>query len=172
MEALRIDLDLANYLLSEHGSPVSFCTEYVRDELKFRCHPNFQDEGPMYDWMRVAFQDEKTNQISIYPSRLAAVLVFERKTPKEHYKLVIQCCEKINTSRSSVLLKHWSFSEKYHTIDPTAVHSPCFVVKTDQDTVCEVLAKEKWPWQFTENYTGVDPDIPDLDMYGKAPTGA
>ena len=48
---------------------VVFCTEYVRGNNRYRCHPNYCDNGPYYDWMLVLYDDNKN-----YPCKLIAVI--------------------------------------------------------------------------------------------------
>ncbi len=36
-------------------------TEYRRDGILFRCHPNYKSQGPWYDWAVMQFEDEASN---------------------------------------------------------------------------------------------------------------
>ncbi len=53
----------------------------------FRCHPSFQSNGAMYNWMRADFQG------TVYPCRLAAVFVSTdvAVNTNDRLKLVVQC---------------------------------------------------------------------------------
>ena len=166
---LGIRLDLAHYLLDNFGDCVTFCTEYVRDDLKFRCHPNFQDGGPMYDWFRVLFdmeEDDGTPYQGTVPCQLQAVVITNYNTPEQKFHLVVQFCEKINENGSSVLFTEWEFDQQsYHTVETCSLHSPCFVVMISENRVVEAKPLEQWPWQFTENHTGTDTDDINFDLY-------
>jgi hypothetical protein len=60
-----------HYLYNTFGPVVLFCTEYKRDIYTFRCHPNYDSAGPIYDWMTIKFN------IGLYPCRLAVQLVVQ-----------------------------------------------------------------------------------------------
>ena len=73
-------MSLLEYMWNEFGpTAVRFCTEYVRDTYTFRCHPAYQSDNPINDWMVVNFitVDENTKHESIEacPCRLAAVVL-------------------------------------------------------------------------------------------------
>jgi hypothetical protein len=54
------------FMWTTFGPHVRFCTEYVRDQYTFRCHPAYQLDIPIYDWMNVLFEimDEAKNPMS------------------------------------------------------------------------------------------------------------
>ena len=56
----------------------------VRNIHSFRCHPNFQSAGVVFDWMRIQFTD------MLCPCCLATVVVSDDNT----YSLVVQACVK------------------------------------------------------------------------------
>ncbi len=122
-------------------NPVRFCSEFRIGNNIFRCHPSFQSDGDMYDWMRADFQG------TVYPCRLAAVIVStdDDVNANDRLKLVVQrttCATGIN----SVLFTEWLWSNEYHVIVPSDVESPCFVVSIKEDTskILETLPIEEW----------------------------
>jgi hypothetical protein len=135
---------LLDFLSKQFGDDVQICTEYRRDEHIFRCHPNYQSDGPIFDWMRVLFDDDK-----IYPSRLAAVVLCAENAP-EPYQLVVQCTTR-QTGHKSVLLTEWHMCSDYYVISPESIQAPCFVIEhTDDDSkIHEVLGRELWANEFT-----------------------
>lgn len=128
---------------------ITICTEYRRKNMIFRCHPNYQNGGPMYDWMQVYDRKKKTT----YPALLQAVVVHNEKTPQEQYELVVQPVHR-ETKRDSVLFKEWEVIPCSVIIDPEQVVAPVFVIsiKQDMSRVIETLAVEKWPEEFTSIY--------------------
>jgi hypothetical protein len=48
-------LALSNFMLKHFGNPVRFCSEIRIGKDIFRCHPSFQSDGAMYDWMKADF---------------------------------------------------------------------------------------------------------------------
>lgn len=140
---LELDPFLITYLCSEFGDDVCICTEYVRDLYTFRCHPCYQSDGPIYDWLKIVFDDGS------YPCRLASVVITnDINTP---YKLIVQSTT-TRTGISSTLLTEWHWAATYYTIDPDCIEGPCFVVtiKNDKSKVLETLPLQQWPDQFTD----------------------
>ena len=138
-------LALSKFMLEQFGNPVRFCSEFRNGTDIFRCHPSFQSDGAMYDWMRADFQG------TVYPCRLAAVVVStdDDVNTNDRLKLVVQrttCATGIN----SVLFTEWLWSSEYHVIVPSDVQSPCFVVSIKEDTskILETLPIEEWHKAF------------------------
>ena len=85
---------LLAFLVQTFGKDsIHLCTEYECNEYMFRCHPNYQSTGAVFDWMRIHFTD------MLCPCCLATVVVGDNNT----YKLVVQACVK-KTGTKSVLL--------------------------------------------------------------------
>ena len=91
---MSVSLGLLRFLGETFGNKVRMCTEFKRDVYTFRCHPCYQSDGPIYDWMLVKFE----GYADTYPCRLAAVVindVFDINTVgSKPYKLVIQSTTK------------------------------------------------------------------------------
>ena len=140
---LELDPLLITYLCSEFGDNVCICTEYVRDMYTFRCHPCYQGDGPIYDWLKIVFDDDT------YPCRLASVVV--TNDINSPYKLIVQSTTS-RTGISSTLLTEWNWAATYYTIDPDCIEGPCFVVsiKNDMSKILETLPREQWADQFTD----------------------
>ena len=52
------DEKFSSYLCKYYNrNEVIFCTEYVRGGIRYRCHPNYQNRGPFYDWLPFLFSD-------------------------------------------------------------------------------------------------------------------
>jgi hypothetical protein len=136
---------LSKFMLEQFSNPVRFCSEFQIGNNIFRCHPSFQSDGAMYDWMKADFRG------TVYPCRLAAVIVStdDDVNANDCLKLVVQrttCATGINL----VLFTEWLWSNKYNVIVPSNVQSPSFVVSIKEDTskILETLPIEEWHKAF------------------------
>jgi hypothetical protein len=148
---------LLTFLCSHFGHSVRICTEYKRDIHTFRCHPCYQSNGPIYDWLLVNFE----GFITPFPCRLAAVVIMPspnvgdggQMTKPPSYKLVVQSTT-TKTHVNSVLFTEWNWDPQYLVIEPETIVGPCFVITiaADNSRVLEALPLSKWPGQFTNIY--------------------
>ena len=142
---------LLHFICEEFGDTVRICTEFRRDVHTFRCHPHFQSDGPIFDWMLVDFEGY-TDQ---YPCRLAAVVAndaFDPTVPgSSQFWLVVQSTKARLLNKSSALLSEWTWSPAYCVIETSAVIAPCFVISIDDDDskVLETKAPHLWAAEFT-----------------------
>jgi Plavaka transposase len=156
VQLMHLPTPLMEFMWTTFGPHVRFCTEYVRDQFTFRCHPAYQSDNPINDWMNVLFEvfDTKTNTYSTtaFPCRLAAVVIraVDALNP-DPYHLVVQSTTK-KTGIQSVLLTEWCWSSEYLVILPSNIVGPCFVIsiKPDMSKVLEALPLEKWASEFTK----------------------
>ena len=138
--------DLPKFLCDHYQKDeVTFLTEYNRGGFKYRCHPNFYNNGAYYDWMRVLFEGNQ-----IYPCKLIAC-VPGNDNDFEGNHLIVQCADK-KGKEDSILFHDYIFSTNLVQIDAGCCDGPCFVVDMDpnQQIVCLAVDKEKWPGKFTE----------------------
>jgi hypothetical protein len=77
------DSDLTNP--SRNVQQIDCWTEFVTNGIRYTCHPNYQSDGPIYDFAKVAFQFINTDQEAVYPGR---ILCFFRH-PRTHQILVL-----------------------------------------------------------------------------------
>ena len=149
VQKMQVPALLLQFLCKQFGPTVTFCTEYCRDAYTFRCHPCFQSDGPIYDWMQVLFDDDT------YPCRLAAVVISALCTTdcQEPYQLVVQSATK-RTGVKSALLTEWLWDPQYYVVSPESIVSPCFIItiKEDNSKILEALPIEDWPAQFTTEF--------------------
>ena len=52
-----------------HRNKILFCTEYSRENMRFRCHSRYGKNRAFYDWMLVEYKDDK-----FYPCKLVACI--------------------------------------------------------------------------------------------------
>jgi hypothetical protein len=143
---LSLPVELLTFLCATFGNRVRCATEYVRDNLTFRCHPSYQSDGPIYDWLKVMFDGDPPTS---YPCRLACVVVLPNLS--QPYQLVVQSAV-ARTYRDSTLLTEWTFSPTYYVISPDAIEGPCFVITISAtgDKILETLPYDEWPDKFTD----------------------
>ena len=142
LSLMNLPTSLMHFLTQHFGHQVSICTQYQRDQFIFRCHPNYQSNGPINDWLLIRFEDDT------YPSRLACVV----NTPnaEESVQLIIQCAVK-RTGIKSAIFTEWTWSPEYYVVSPNTIHAPCFIVSIlpNHSKILETLPYEDWPTQFT-----------------------
>ena len=147
-DLMQLPLMLMQFICHHFGRHVQLCTEYVREEFVFRCHPCYQSNGPIFDWMNVVFE-HKTNKSKTQtcPCRLAAVVL--HTTNEDRFQLVVQCAQN-RTGRDSVLFQEWHWSKQYSVISPATIEGPCFVVsiKDDTSTILQTKSRHLWPTEF------------------------
>ena len=152
MDVMKLPPKLLEFLCDEfkETATVRFCTEYKREDHTFRCHPCYQSDGPIYDWMKIDFGPGRNG--GVLPCRLAAVVLVESpKDPNEKFQLVVQSVSK-KTGVQSALLTEWYWSSTYYAVSPNTIVAPCFVISITQDgsKVLEALPYEDWPDQYTK----------------------
>ena len=132
-----------------HKDDLVLCTEYRKGDHIFRCHPNFQSAGHIYDWMRVKIPPRK----GLVPARLCGVIVHQEKSQNERYELVVQPAIS-TTGKDSVLFKEWQWKNKFRVISTDQVDSPtfCVVINEESSLIIEALPRDQWADQFTESY--------------------
>ena len=57
LQLLRLPTALLKFVTDHFGHSVTLATEYVRHIYTFQCHPAYQSDGAIYDWMNVKFSD-------------------------------------------------------------------------------------------------------------------
>jgi hypothetical protein len=127
---------------------ITFCTEYKRDVHTFRCHPSYQSDGGIYDWMIIDF-----GEFGKFPCRLALVVVVV-DTPQdseEKYQLVVQSTTEEIKEHESTLLREWKWSPTYLLVSGNSVVAPCFVISISHNssTVLETKPYTEWASKFT-----------------------
>ena len=94
LDLRKVPIELLRFLGNEFGNHVRFCTEYRRGIYTFRCHPCYQSDGPIFDWMLIRFEGYDDD----FPCRLAAVVINEvfdiLDIEAKRYKLVVQSTTK------------------------------------------------------------------------------
>ena len=149
-DLLHLPPELIQFVCSsfKEMDKVVFCTEYKRDVHTFRCHPCYQSDGPIYDWVVINFGKELGN----FPCRLALVVVVDSPHDLEDkYQLVVQSATEEVTEHASVLLREWKWSPEYHLVSASTIVGPCFVISISHNssTVLETKPYCEWASLFT-----------------------
>ena len=140
---------LCDTFLVGDATTIQFCTEYKANGQTFRCHPCYQSDGAIYDWMKVDFGEPH----GIRPCRLAAVVLVEspnHQVEDFQVKLVVQSVTEM-TGVQSVLLTEWYFDDTYHSVSPDRIIAPCFVITITHDGSKVLVTRplEEWADEFT-----------------------
>ena len=96
-----------------------FHTEYVKNGIVYRSHPNFQSDGAWYDWAMVKFADENeavddelATPISNYPSDMfpSKIIAFVTHHPSngdpEELNAIVHSCEYNDHEWDSVITEN------------------------------------------------------------------
>ena len=109
------------------GIHIECCTEYCRENVVFRCHPNFRDLGEWYDYALIAWNrpaikskyrndtiqehldepvmnedEEETDDVDLVPAKL---MCFVTTPDKQMYALIHSC--QTRSKKASVLTYQW-----------------------------------------------------------------
>ncbi len=126
---------------------ITFCNEYKRDVHTFRCHPCFQSDGPIYDWIIIDFEGHGK-----FPCCLALVVVADSpQDPNEKFQLIVQSTTEEIKAHKSTLLREWKWSPTYHLVSGNTVVDPCFVISISLNisTILETKPYTEWASKFT-----------------------
>ena len=151
--------DVMQYILDvykeEHGvETVHCCTQYKRDKLVMRCHPNYQGEGPWYDWIVASFAAGKCEGVACpagpYPCKLLAIIPQQHNEFLEETELIVLPALKPSRGGDSVLFKEWIMAKNYVNINVSSVLSSPFVLEIGKGKVSVAVPYAEWPSQFTD----------------------
>ena len=133
---------------------VTLHTQYKRNEVLFRCHPNFRGNGPWYDWLMLMYTDDDyPDQVLSCPARLMAIVTVDGEEPTKYYPIVQWAGER--TFVDSVLFDEYNFEHTLDTDDPNSfnvhdvdsIEKRVFVIDCEQDGHEKILvAKDKDEW--------------------------
>lgn len=106
----------------ELRTELSFCLEDTDERINIRCHPNFGNEGPWYDWIIVHFEGNDDNEDdggqyarTMVPCKVLAVAQNPEK--KDDIRILVHGCkfrEKDERKPDTVLLEKWELA--YHDL--------------------------------------------------------
>jgi hypothetical protein len=151
--------DVMQYILDvykeEHRvETVHCCTQYKRDGLVMRCHPNYQGEGPWYDWIVASFAAGKCEGVACpagpYPCKLLAIIPQQHNEFLEETELIVLPALKPSRGGDSVLFKEWIMAKNYVNINVSSVLSSPFVLEIGKGKVSVAVPYAEWPSQFTD----------------------
>ena len=132
-----------------------FCsTEYKRDGVIYRAHPNYRSSGKWEDWALVAFDEGAADSV-LYPSRFLCFIDADLTQPDTGMYAVIQCTTSQIDRLQSFCLQHWNmkmFNDSdepfYSVVSVDTLDGVTFVIQSNAHEVVEVLPMSKWSEQF------------------------
>jgi Plavaka transposase len=139
---MELPVPLLSFVCDRFGNSVVICTEYKREEHTFRCHPYYQSNGPINDWMLVMFEEGS------FPCRLAIVVMTDDES--DPIQLVVQSATR-KTHADSVILSEWLWSDEFYVVSPDTIEGPAFVIsiKDDNSKILVTLPYDQWAGKFS-----------------------
>ena len=134
-----------HYYLNGDGrtTRMMMCTEYKRDQYIFRCHPDYRNSGPWYDWIWVRFTVDEGETEKEYPCRVVGIIPGEENGLAETELMVQACLDRTeeHEERDSVLFEEWEIDHgTYYFIPASSIVKHAFVIGDLSGAVSE---KEK-----------------------------
>ena len=133
-------------------------TQYKRDGVLYRCHPNYRGDGPWYDWVMVSYEDDNgPGGYLTGPARLIAVVIDSTDVDGTHQPIIQ--LSGYPTENDSVLFTEYVFDkdnvenqiETYSIHDKELMLEPIFVIDCELNTSNNVLVchdPDTWPDKF------------------------
>lgn len=139
-----------------------------------RAHPNYQSDGPWYDYALARYDEDNRNDCPTYPCKV--VCFFQEPSSSQIMALVqeVEYQTQRDTSRESQLFHHWtlqsiynrttgkrdsvfeaipveSLSDRIYAIDPKPLGGFSRTEAVDFDILVVKYVKEQWPASFLES---------------------
>ena len=130
--------DLQQFLVQEYNldtvpdKTLTIYTQYKRNGVLYRCHPNYRGDGPWYDWVMMSYEDENDPGVVLNgPARLIAIVV-DSTDPDHKYQPITQWGGD-ETNKNSVLFMEYEFDfdNVDDQVDTFTVHDICLLYTSD-----------------------------------------
>jgi hypothetical protein len=142
-----------NYLSINNVTTVHCCTEYKHNELRMRCHPSYQGEGPWFDWVSVAFGESTIKKKKFpkgnYPCKVLAILQKQHNPFLDETEVIVQCAGS-KTKKDSVLFEEWTLLDGCYIVSVLDILESLFVLNLGGNKIAVALSYSKWPSCFTD----------------------
>ena len=135
---------------------VNVCTEYQRNDIPFRCHPNYRSHGPWHDWALFKFHvtnEQNETWMRDYPCRIHGVLMPELNDIITETHMIVSACTDRMPDKDSVFLEQWSYDpDTYYCPSANSIVSPIFVLHNigSDEIVVKVKSVDKWASEFVQ----------------------
>ena len=142
---------------------IQIITEYRRDIVLFRSHPNHRKKGPWRDWVMVQWEaeDDDENIYSYYTPSQILCFFYHKATNNQLYALVHPCEE--NGNEYTTLTHKWTLEKEFQvvTVDSLQEHVCIFPFTSDKDgdptnIMIQLRSKDTWKNLFVEDYSNHD----------------
>jgi hypothetical protein len=145
-----------------NNTTIHFLTEYHRDNVDYRAHPNYRSNGPWQDWITVRWEGD------IYtPSQLQCF--FRDPQDDSRLKAVVKCCKE-NPKRHSVLTDMWTLETlsddtpvlQIIDVDTLQHHVCMFPFAPASRFVFQLRSKTLWPEEFVSEENAFEEHLGDV----------
>ena len=128
-------------------------TEYNRNDVVFRAHPNYQGDGPWNDWVNIKWEGDNNLPAQLlgfflWDTKYKAIVHSVESTPQEHSIL----------TRTTTLEMNNDNTPMYHVVDGDTLdeHTSLFPDEPDSPLVFQWLDPDVWANMFSEAATTDD----------------
>jgi len=155
---LSVDVELLQYLTSNEtiGLPLQIYTELNRHNVQFRAHPNYQSNGPWYDWAWVRYEDDEGTQD--VPAKFLGFVTFGQG---QRFAIIHPC--EYHGKQYSVLMTKWKLSYRrergmetpvpaYDLVPTNTIVGDVFVIPDDNNVdIVTILDYSEWANEFCDH---------------------
>jgi hypothetical protein len=154
-------MEVKEWFFREYRKEKREITVHIFSELKkggtlFRAHPNYQGNGPWFDYAMVSYQIEEEERWEEYPARLAAFfyevdskkgeIIRDEEDPKDDgWRVLVQQCEYQTPEQKeeeSMIMEHWTLQStakkdkgeiwaKFQQLTTAALNGRLYCVEAD-----------------------------------------
>lgn len=154
-----------NHMESNHIQEIHAYSQFRKDDYIIRAHPDFNGEGPWYDWCYVAFYNPRKQREEKVPCKI--LLFFhnaEEVATVDNLLVLMHCCKYKERKISTLFTHRWlEYSTRdghvplYQVIPVSAISHPAYCFeecpgfhhrRPENDKVIVVLERSKWPSEF------------------------
>lgn len=141
---------LDTFLGDEETGEIKCFTEFKRNAVLYRSHPNYRSGGLWQDWVYIWFAgppDDGGN----YPCKI--LCFFEVPNGNGAIQALVQCCHRPEARRESVLTETWSLErhqnrDAYQCVDVESFNQTAYVFPISATQVLVIRPHEQWSDEF------------------------
>ena len=157
--SLVIEEELENYIAAEYMQggvgTVSCCTEYKRDGVIYRAHPDYRSQGKWEDWVLVQF-DTANGVTELYPSRLLCFVLPDDDNEERGWHAIVQCTVNQDIRMNSVCVTHWNNEMDdqnegkplFRSVPVETLDGVTFMFNSNDKQSIQMKSMEQWAHKF------------------------